>query len=141
MPWLACQVCYAPVASGIQNWLAACCDADALHAGNAWTDPIEDNKGAVDFWYSHALISEETRDGIFGQCNFSRIGPLQVSARVESAGTNVRPCQSSSLDCDSKAQSVALQARLWATCNSILCAYLTEERVYERGPFTIATYA
>lgn len=53
-------------------------------AGNAWTDPIEDNKGAVDFWFSHALISEETRDGIFALCNFSRIGPLQVSASVES---------------------------------------------------------
>lgn len=62
-----------------------------MHAGNAWTDPIEDNKGAVDFWYSHALISEDTRDGIFAQCNFSRIGPLQVSARVESANSNVRP--------------------------------------------------
>ena len=62
-------------------------------AGNAWTDPIEDNKGAVDFWYSHALISEDTRDGIFAHCNFSRIGPLQVSsARVESANSNVRPC-------------------------------------------------
>ncbi|CAL5224857.1 g7615 [Coccomyxa viridis] len=57
-------------------------------AGNAWTDPVEDNKGAVDFWYSHALISEDTRDGIFGQCNFSRIGPLQVSARVESENSN-----------------------------------------------------
>ena len=65
------------------------------HAGNAWTDPIEDNKGAVDFWYSHALISADTRDGIFAKCNFSRIGPLTVSARVESAQNEVRPCNPS----------------------------------------------
>ena len=52
----------------------------------------------MDFWYSHALISEDTRDGIFGQCNFSRIGPLQVAARVESASSNVRPCHAHNPD-------------------------------------------
>ena len=39
---------------------------------------MEDNKGAVDFWYSHALISDATREGIYSLCNFSRIGPLTV---------------------------------------------------------------
>jgi len=57
-------------------------------AGNAWTDPVEDNKGAVDFWYSHALISEDTRDGIYAMCNFSQIGPLKVSASIEGAANN-----------------------------------------------------
>ena len=57
-------------------------------AGNAWTDPVEDNKGAVDFWYSHALISEDTRDGIYATCNFSQIGPLKVSASIEGAANN-----------------------------------------------------
>ena len=81
-------------------------------AGNAWTDPVEDNKGAVDFWYSHALISEDTRDGIFGQCNFSRIGPLQVSARVESENSNVRPSLvHAALSSSCKAHSAILQAR------------------------------
>lgn len=48
--------------------------------GNAWTDADEDNKGAVEFWHSHALISDTTRDGLMQKCNFSRIGPLQVEA-------------------------------------------------------------
>ncbi|EIE23392.1 peptidase S10, serine carboxypeptidase [Coccomyxa subellipsoidea C-169] len=48
--------------------------------GNAWTDAEEDNKGAVEFWHSHALISDTTRDGLMNKCNFSRIGPLQVEA-------------------------------------------------------------
>lgn len=46
---------------------------------------MEDNKGAVDFWYSHALISEATREGIYSLCNFSHIGPLTV---LESANVN-----------------------------------------------------
>jgi hypothetical protein len=55
------------------------------NAGNAWTDPVEDNKGAVDFWYSHALISDATREGIYSLCNFSHIGPLKV---LESVNVN-----------------------------------------------------
>lgn len=46
---------------------------------------MEDNKGAVDFWYSHALISDATREGIYSLCNFSRIGPLSV---LESTNVN-----------------------------------------------------
>ena len=46
---------------------------------------MEDNKGAVDFWYSHALISDATREGIYSLCNFSRIGPLSV---LEGANVN-----------------------------------------------------
>jgi hypothetical protein len=52
-------------------------------AGNAWTDAYEDNKGAVEFWYYHALISDTTRLGLLETCNFSSIGPLK--ATIESS--------------------------------------------------------
>ena len=45
-------------------------------AGNAWTDPAYDNQGAVDFWWTHALISDDIRNGLLHDCNFSGIGPL-----------------------------------------------------------------
>ncbi|CAL8472304.1 g11846 [Coccomyxa elongata] len=48
--------------------------------GNAWTDAELDNRGAVWFWHSHALISDTTRDGLLKTCNFSTVGPLQVEA-------------------------------------------------------------
>lgn len=46
--------------------------------GNPWTDTAIDNLGAVDFWWHHALISDETALGIRSNCNFSRIGPLDA---------------------------------------------------------------
>lgn len=45
-------------------------------AGNAWTDAGYDNQGAVDFWWTHALISDSIRDSLLHDCNFSGIGPL-----------------------------------------------------------------
>ena len=48
-----------------------------LCVGNAWTDPGFDNEGAVDFWWTHALISDEVRDSLLRSCNFSGVGPLQ----------------------------------------------------------------
>ena len=50
------------------------------HAGNAWTDAGFDNEGAVDFWWTHALISNEVRDTLLKSCNFSGVGPLQQSS-------------------------------------------------------------
>jgi serine carboxypeptidase-like clade 2 len=44
--------------------------------GNALTDPALDSPGALDFWWSHALVSTQARDGIRANCNFSRIDPL-----------------------------------------------------------------
>lgn len=52
--------------------------------GNAWTDPAYDNQGAVDFWWTHALISDTIRDGLLHDCNFSGVGPL---ATVEYGST------------------------------------------------------
>ena len=48
-----------------------------LLAGNAWTDAGFDNEGAVDFWWTHALISDDVRDSLLKSCNFSGVGPLQ----------------------------------------------------------------
>jgi len=50
--------------------------------GNAWTDAGFDNEGAVDFWWTHALISDEVRDSLLHSCNFSGVGPLQQEART-----------------------------------------------------------
>lgn len=46
-------------------------------AGNAWTDAGFDNEGAVDFWWTHALISDDVRNSLLRSCNFSGVGPLQ----------------------------------------------------------------
>ena len=48
-------------------------------AGNAWTDAGFDNEGAVDFWWTHALISDDVRDSLLQSCNFSGVGPLRQS--------------------------------------------------------------
>jgi serine carboxypeptidase-like clade 2 len=44
--------------------------------GNAWTDPETDNRGTLDFWWSHAIVSDEVRSALSDYCNFSDIGPL-----------------------------------------------------------------
>jgi len=46
--------------------------------GNAWTSMPIDNYGAVTFWWTHAIISDETYSGIVANCNFSDVGPLSV---------------------------------------------------------------
>ena len=47
-----------------------------IFVGNAWTDTVTDNKGALDFWYTHAMISDESYRGIKSLCDFAVIGPL-----------------------------------------------------------------
>jgi serine carboxypeptidase-like clade 2 len=46
--------------------------------GNPDTDPLLDNQGRVEFWYSHAIISNSTAKNISSKCDFSNliIGPL-----------------------------------------------------------------
>ena len=58
--------------------------------GNAWTDPVLDNHGALDFWYSHGLIAHTTYDGVRENCDFSRVGPLkQVGGKNVSTKSDV----------------------------------------------------
>ncbi|KAL3160668.1 hypothetical protein ABBQ32_010584 [Trebouxia sp. C0010 RCD-2024] len=61
--------------------------------GNAWTDAGFDNEGAIDFWWTHALISDEVRDSLLQSCNFNGVAPLQQ-----------RPLTPGSLEHDSKAE-------------------------------------
>lgn len=59
--------------------------------GNAWSDPEIDNRAALAFWWSHAIVSTETRDGALKTCDFAAIGPL-VSASVDRADSTAAVC-------------------------------------------------
>ncbi|KAJ7520944.1 hypothetical protein O6H91_19G031300 [Diphasiastrum complanatum] len=48
-----------------------------IAVGNAWTDPAIDNYGAAFFWWTHAIISDETFHGLTTSCDFAKVGPLQ----------------------------------------------------------------
>ncbi len=48
-------------------------------AGNVWTDTPTENEGAVEFWWSHGMVSFEVRDGILDNCDMSSIGPLAAA--------------------------------------------------------------
>ncbi|MEW5304504.1 MAG: hypothetical protein WDW36_007114 [Sanguina aurantia] len=76
--------------------------------GNPWTDAAIDNLGAVDFWQSHALLSDATALGIRSHCNFSYIGPLD------------RHCQP-----------------LYSDCKEDLCDAFCDRAVSELGPINI----
>jgi len=55
-----------------------------FQVGNAWTDATIDNEGAVDMWWSHAVISDETYKGFYAHCDFSNIGPLESNGAPQS---------------------------------------------------------
>ncbi|XP_024959842.1 serine carboxypeptidase-like 40 [Cynara cardunculus var. scolymus] len=38
--------------------------------GNAWIDDVTSLKGMFDYWWTHAINSDETHDAIFKYCNF-----------------------------------------------------------------------
>eukprot|EP00698_Gefionella_okellyi_P023690 TRINITY_DN815_c0_g2_i1.p1 TRINITY_DN815_c0_g2~~TRINITY_DN815_c0_g2_i1.p1 ORF type:complete len:485 (+),score=81.51 TRINITY_DN815_c0_g2_i1:23-1477(+) len=43
--------------------------------GNAWTDAPLDNLGAVDYWFQHGVISNQTLQGLIANCDFAHSGP------------------------------------------------------------------
>ena len=45
-------------------------------AGNALTSPELDSRGAVEFWWAHAIISTESLTEITRNCDFASIQPL-----------------------------------------------------------------
>jgi len=51
-----------------------------FQVGNAWTNAAFDNAGAVFDWWSHALISDQTYQGVNKNCDFANIGPLTAAA-------------------------------------------------------------
>lgn len=49
--------------------------------------------GAVDFWWTHAIISDESAEGIKSTCNFSTVGPLKAGqAEVLQGGKAKKYC-------------------------------------------------
>lgn len=60
-----------------------------LVVGNAWTDAPLDNTGAVEMWYWHNMIDNDTRSGILTTCNMSDVGPLMRGSRVVDATETV----------------------------------------------------
>lgn len=54
--------------------------------GNAWSDASIDNRAAVDFWFTHRMISGASYHGIGHTCDFSSVGPLMVRAVILVAG-------------------------------------------------------
>lgn len=49
-----------------------------LQVGNAWTDAYYDNKGSVEFFQSHSLISDETYKNLMDNCDFAHEFPIDV---------------------------------------------------------------
>ncbi|GIM06742.1 hypothetical protein Vretimale_10995, partial [Volvox reticuliferus] len=60
--------------------------------GNPWTDTAIDNMGAIDYWWTHALVSDQTAQGVRANCNFSRIGPLDPHPAHQEAQTRDELC-------------------------------------------------
>ena len=58
--------------------------------GNAWTVAELDNIGAVEYWYTRAMIDNATRNGIYAVCNMSDIGPLLAQRASPRASRVVR---------------------------------------------------
>ncbi len=59
-----------------------------MAVGNPWTVAAEDNAGAVEMQYSHAIISEEVYNGIMNNCDFTTIGPLMTKKNINSSACN-----------------------------------------------------
>ncbi len=88
---LPCRHACCPPEWELAGGMQALQGADSMHRCTACADAAEDNRGAVDFWHSHALISDATREGLLRTCNFSSIGPLR--AQAEDASAKVGPCR------------------------------------------------
>uniref|UniRef100_A0A7R9YTY5 Carboxypeptidase n=1 Tax=Chlamydomonas euryale TaxID=1486919 RepID=A0A7R9YTY5_9CHLO len=82
VPGLALEIVRANAKAADRNGVL---DLQGFLVGNAWTDTAIDNEGAVDFWWAHALISDETNQGLKETCDFSKIGPLKQAGQSETA--------------------------------------------------------
>jgi serine carboxypeptidase-like clade 2 len=50
---------------------------EGFMAGNPWTYAPIDNYGAAFYWWTHALISDESFYGMNSTCDYANIGPLK----------------------------------------------------------------
>lgn len=56
-----------------------------MMVGNAWTDAANDNAGALEMWWTHAIIDQAAVGAVTAACNLSDIGPLAVESSVVAA--------------------------------------------------------
>eukprot|EP00798_Chlamydomonas_sp_ICE-L_P017508 gene17508-23820_t len=69
-----------------------------LSLGNAWTDPQNDNRGNVEYWWTHALISDRTYLGMLKYCNFAQSNPLDPHKEHTNPETNDEKCDNYCVD-------------------------------------------
>ena len=59
--------------------------ADIFQLGNAYVDDETENTGMFDYFWTHAIISDEIHDGIISNCNFTEAGTItQACAKYQS---------------------------------------------------------
>lgn len=96
VPWFSKQIIEGN-AAGVLPHL----NLKGMLVGNAWSVASLDNTGALDHWYTRAMIDQATHDGVLATCNMSDVGPLtarqmraeadwEVAAGVP-IGSKVRP--------------------------------------------------
>ena len=60
--------------------------------GNPWTEPLLDNKGTVDHWFSHSMISNEVNEGMLKYCDFAASNPLDPHPQHVNPSTDDDRC-------------------------------------------------
>eukprot|EP00955_Chlamydomonas_euryale_P105286 365629-Chlamydomonas_euryale.AAC.8 len=76
VPGLALEIVRANAKAADRNGVL---DLQGFLVGNAWTDTAIDNEGAVDFWWAHALISDETNQGLKETCPLKQAGQSETA--------------------------------------------------------------
>lgn len=49
-----------------------------MKVGNAWSDAYYDNRGSIEYFHSHALISDETYEALLANCDLAHEFPIDV---------------------------------------------------------------
>ena len=65
--------------------------------GNPLTKPEVDSKGALQFWYTHGIISEYSYRGVLAYCDFAAIYPLMMTTMSMDGSTTFLKSSLSSL--------------------------------------------
>jgi hypothetical protein len=94
-----------------------------FQVGNAWSDAYYDNKGSIEYFHSHSLISDETYEALMANCDFAHEFPIdvpntsalcnnatQVLYNVDLSGLNVYNIYGPS--CNLPSNNVSVQAQL-----------------------------
>lgn len=49
-----------------------------MQVGNAWSDAYYDNKGSIEYFHSHSLISDDTYKALRENCDLAHEFPIDV---------------------------------------------------------------